>query len=65
MGLPPDPMFVDGPQFDGRLGKGRRHLAQQRTEVLLEVSLCLRVGLHVTRAGHLQAGTEATQVGPT
>src|SRR5215469_984775 len=63
-GLQTNPMFVDRPQLDGCLWKCRRHLPQQRAQALLEVGLCLRVGLHMTRTGHSQPCTKTSQVGP-
>jgi hypothetical protein len=64
IGLPPDAVFVDGPQLDSRVWEGGRDIAQERTQMLLEVRLSLRVGLYMTWAGHTQTGPEAPQVGP-
>jgi hypothetical protein len=63
-GLEANAMFVHGPQLDGRVGKGRRHLPQQRGQMLLEVGLGLRVGSHVTRPRDTQACAQTPQVGP-
>jgi hypothetical protein len=63
-GLQTDAVFVDGPPFDGCLGEGRRHRAQQRTHALREVSLGLQVGLHMAWAGHPQTCAQTTEVGP-
>jgi hypothetical protein len=55
-GLEPGPVFVHCPQLDGRLGKGGRHRAQQRTQPLLKGGLGLRISPHMARAGHAQTG---------
>src|SRR5262245_54315578 len=57
-------VFVNGPELDSRLGKGRRDRAQERAQMLLEVGLGLRVGLHMARPRHPQPCPEAPQVGP-
>jgi len=62
--LEPDPVFVNRPELDGRLGIGCRHRAQQRTQMLPEVFWGLRVGLHIARAGHPQPCAQAPQVHP-
>jgi hypothetical protein len=57
-------MFVNGPQLNGRSGKGGGPLPQQRTQMLLEVRLRLRVGAHVAWPRHTQTGAEPPQVDP-
>jgi hypothetical protein len=47
-GLEPDAMLVDGPQLDARLWEGGRDRTHERAQVLLEVDLGLRIGLHMT-----------------
>ena len=64
MGFKPNAMLVDRPQLDRRLRKGRRHLAQQRTQTLLEVRLRLRVSLHMAWARHTQTRAEPPQIDP-
>ena len=49
-GLEPNAMFVDRPQLDGGVGKGRGHLAQQRAKTRLEGGLRHGVGLHMAWA---------------
>ena len=61
----PNAVFVDGPQLDGRVGEGRRDLAQQWAQTLLEVRLRLRVGLHMARARHSQTCAQPPQIDPT
>jgi hypothetical protein len=58
-------VFVDGPQFEGRVWKGCCDIAQERAQLLREVRLGLRISLHMACARHQQAGPEAAQVGPT
>ena len=57
-------MFVDRPQLDGRVWEGCRDVAQQRTQMLLEVGLGLRVGLHMARARHPQPCAQPTEIDP-
>src|SRR5262249_54514984 len=56
--LEADPVFADGPQLDGR------HLPQQGTEVSLELSVGLWMGLHVTRPRFQPASAEPPQGAP-
>lgn len=62
--LQPDPVFVDCPQRDARLRKGRGHLAQRWAQPSLEVRLGLWVSAYMTGARYPQASAEAAQVGP-
>jgi hypothetical protein len=62
--LESDPVFVNRPQLDGRLGEGGRDRAQQRAQSSLEVRLGLQISVDVPRAGQTQAGAETTQVRP-
>jgi hypothetical protein len=64
MGLPPDAMLVDGPQFDGRLGESSRHLPQQGAEVGFELGLGQWIGPHMTWPRFQPAGAEPSQVAP-
>src|SRR5258708_4014101 len=62
--LEPDPVFVDGPQLDGRLWEGGRHLPQQGAEVGLELGLGLGVGADMSRSRLRPARAEPAQVTP-
>jgi hypothetical protein len=62
--LEPNAVFIDRPELNGRVRVGRRDIAQERAEMLLEVRLGLRIGLHMARAGHTQPGAQAPQDAP-
>src|SRR5258708_6686187 len=62
--LEPDTMLVNGPQLDARVWEGGRHRAKERTQMLLELHLGVRVSLHMARPGLQPAGAEPSQVLP-